>query len=306
MNSFKLQIITSVFPNSESFSFCSRSLPQTTTAMDQGNSPDTAPQDHPKSPSDILCLKEHPECVREDRDYLKECLEETVQQRNRLQTQAKTFFKKTHKDKHRINRLEELLEIRDRLFKEDNQKSYEIISKQESEIFFLKKKLEQFQVQQVNIVPQQVDVIPHQSKQDHDEIGALQKLSEQNVQILKLMCESQKSSMLQKELQKKLIHVEQQLHQRDKEILDLRREKHGLAQRPTEATNRLWSNGAEFFQSDKLRLRKYKVLQEKFRKELAKKEQRWETRINQLEEEKNELEDLCLKMKKNRKSFWSI
>lgn len=286
--------------------------------MDLRNNPDIAPEDHPSSPSDFLYLKNNLERVQRDNDDLNVHVRRMEEQKVKFLLERENFCHRVHNCKLRISRLEGLLEIRERQFKDEYKK---IITKHESEISSLKKTLEQFQVQRV-------DIIPHQSKQEYEDMAAQlkaekQKLSEQSDQILKLTLQNQNSFILQNELQRKVIHVEQQLHQRDKEILDIRKEKDGLAQRLTEATNNLWSNGAEFLQSDKLWQRKYKVLQEKFRKEIAEKELSWETRVkqveeekknlaekersletrvNQLEEEKKELEELCLKNKTQKMS----
>ncbi|XP_044034584.1 golgin subfamily A member 6-like protein 22, partial [Siniperca chuatsi] len=147
----------------------------------------------------------------------------------------------------------------------------ENISMHESQISSLKQSLQ--------LREEQVDVTQHQSKYDkiaarlEDFRNKRKKLSEQNDQTFKATSESQNS-------------VQQQLHQRDNEILDLRKEKEGLSQKLTEARKKLWTQRAALVLSERAWQTKY---EEKFRMELAEKQQTWEARVQQVEEENKEL-----------------
>lgn len=114
-------------------------------------------------------------------------------------------------------------------------------------------------------------------------------MSDQNNEIFTLRLENQHTAVLQNELQNKVNQLEQQLGERDKVILDLRKTNDHLSSRLLETTKNLRSHGPEFLESDKAWQTKHKALQEKFREELADKEQNWETRVKLLEEEKQDL-----------------
>ncbi|TKS65855.1 hypothetical protein D9C73_028103 [Collichthys lucidus] len=172
----------------------------------------------------------------------------------------------------RINRLEGLLDLRENQFKTEFQKSYETISAFEAQVSSLQK-----QLQSKN---EEIDQIQLLKKQENDLMTAKLESEKQKVQ---------ESAVLQNDLQQKLKMMEQQLLQKDKEILDLQRNNHDLSHKLTEVS-------AEF-QSDSAWQTKYNALQEKFTEEMAAKQQSCEATAEQLVEEKKKVEELQLKMK---------
>ncbi|KAE8291632.1 hypothetical protein D5F01_LYC08988 [Larimichthys crocea] len=172
----------------------------------------------------------------------------------------------------RINRLEGLLKLRETEFKTEFKKSYETISSFEAQVSSLQKQL--------------------QSKDE--EIVKIQLLRKQENDLMTARLESEKqklqeSAVLQNDLQQKLKQMEQQLRQKDKEILDLQKNNEDLSHKLTKVST-------EFLQSDNTWQTKYNGLQEKFTEELATKQQRCEATEEQLVEEKKKVEELHLKM----------
>ncbi|XP_030295937.1 trichohyalin-like [Sparus aurata] len=203
-----------------------------------------------------------------------------------------------HNLKYKLERLEGLMDLREKGFKAEYKNKYEIIASHEATISNLKRDL-QFQVAQV-------ESLKHRSHQEKDEMAARleaekQKLSEQNNQMLQLDLDKQKSVLLQIDLQmKQLQELEQELQQKDDVILHLRKEKMGLSNKLTEATDQLTNSKAEFLQSDQAWQTRYEALQEKY-SELEVKEQSWKTSVEQAEEQKKELEELSMKLKASKR-----
>ncbi|XP_036977006.1 DNA ligase 1-like [Acanthopagrus latus] len=203
-----------------------------------------------------------------------------------------------HNLKYKLERLEGLMDLREREFKAELKNKYEIIASHEATISNLKSDL-QFRVAQV-------ENLKHQSNQEKDDMAARleaekQKLAEQNNQMLQLDLDKQKSVLLQIDLQmKQLKELEQELQQKDDVICHLRKEKVGLSNKLTEATDQLTNYKAEFLQSNHAWQTKYEALQEKF-SQLEVKEQSWKTSVEQVEEQKKELEELAMKLKASKK-----
>ncbi|TKS85203.1 hypothetical protein D9C73_020140 [Collichthys lucidus] len=170
------------------------------------------------------------------------------------------------------DKLEGLLELRENEFKTEFKKSYETISSFEAQVSSLQK-----QLQSKN---EEIDQIQLLRKQEKDLMAAKLDSEKQKVQ---------ESAVLQNDLQQKLKMMEQQLLQKDKEILDLQRNNHDLSHKLTEVSVE--------FQSDSAWQTKYNALQEKFTEEMAAKQQSCEATAEQLVEEKKKVEELQLKMK---------
>lgn len=86
--------------------------------------------------------------------------------------------------------------------------------------------------------------------------------------MFRFKLESQNTAVLQNELQLKVNQLEQQLCERDKVILDLRKE-NDLSHR-LETIKNLQNRGPELLGCDKAWQREYQAVQEKFREELTK------------------------------------
>ncbi|XP_054453129.1 golgin subfamily A member 4-like [Anoplopoma fimbria] len=109
---------------------------------------------------------------------------------------------------------------------------------------------------------------------------------------------------LQAEYQRKVNQVEKQIHLMDTEILDLIKTKADVSEKLTETQNQLINKEAELLQSEKDWELKYEALEEKTSKDLDQQVLSWETKVQQLEDEKKVLEDICLQMKKKRRGFF--
>ncbi|KAM7398820.1 hypothetical protein PAMP_018129 [Pampus punctatissimus] len=92
-----------------------------------------------------------------------------------------------------------------------------------------------------------------------------------------------------------------QMEEEKKNLQDLYlKEKEDLSKRLMETSNLLSSKNAELVQSQKI----WQIKCDKLTTELAEKQEHWEARITQMEQEMKTLEELCLK-KKKKKHFWS-
>ncbi|GLD60331.1 stress response protein NST1 [Lates japonicus] len=90
---------------------------------------------HPQTNNEVSRLRNALQTSEEEKTYLKRRLDHMTKERV-------SFCHRVHNNKLRINRLEGLLEIRDRQFKDEYAKCYETIAKKESEISHLKKLLQ--------------------------------------------------------------------------------------------------------------------------------------------------------------------
>ncbi|XP_044072616.1 golgin subfamily A member 6-like protein 22 isoform X3 [Siniperca chuatsi] len=224
-----------------------------------------APQARPTSHSDFHSLQKALDDAHQENHRLKGQIGSLLQHKDELSAEKMNV----HNANHKIGRLEKFVEALEKQLEAAHKKNNETITKYESQISFFRKSL-QFRMEQM--------YLSLQSEQRYKAIAARleaekQKLSEQTDQTFKATLESQSSVM-------------QQLYQSNKEMLDLRKEKEGLSERLTEASNQLLSQESKFLQSDKAWQSKHDDLQEKFRKELSEREQSWEVRLKQMEEEK--------------------
>ena len=129
-----------------------------------------------------------------------------------------------------------------------------------------------------------------------------QKLSEQNNQTLHLDLDKQERVLLQIGLQmKQLEELEQELLQKDDVIPHLRKEKMSLSNKLTQATDQQTNNKTEFLQSNQAWQTKYEAGEVGRFSELEVKEQSWKTSVEQVEEQKKELEELSMKLKASEK-----
>lgn len=127
-------------------------------------------------------------------------------------------------------------------------------------------------IEQRNIIWQEdsIQVLNNQEKAKMAECldPEKQNISQQNDEIFRFKLESQNTAVLQNELQLKVNQLEQQLCERDKVILDLRKE-NDLSHR-LETIKNLQNRGPELLGCDKAWQREYQAVQEKFREELTK------------------------------------
>ncbi|XP_010749258.3 stress response protein NST1 [Larimichthys crocea] len=233
---------------------------------------DTAPHDYSRSRPDVHPLQRDLDSAHWRAERLQGTVDELARQRSDLLINRTKLCKTLHNYKWQINRLEGLLEIREKEFKTEFKKSYETISSFEAQVSSLQK-----QLQSKN---KEIDQIQLLRKQENDLMTAKLESEKQKVQ---------ESAVLQNDLQQKLKMMEQQLLQKDKEILDLQSNNHDLSHKLTEVS-------AEF-QSDSAWQTKYNALQEKFTEEMAAKQQSCEATKEQLVEERKKVEELQLQMK---------
>ncbi|KAE8280251.1 hypothetical protein D5F01_LYC20805 [Larimichthys crocea] len=204
---------------------------------------DTAPHDYSRSRPDVHPLQRDLDSAHWRAERLQGTVDELARQRSDLLINRTKLCKTLHNYKWQINRLEGLLELREKEFKTEFKKSYETISSFEAQVSSLQK-----QLQSKN---KEIDQIQLLRKQENDLMTAKLESEKQKVQ---------ESAVLQNDLQQKLKMMEQQLLQKDKEILDLQSNNHDLSHKLTEVS-------AEF-QSDSVQT-KYNALQEKFTEEMA-------------------------------------
>ncbi|XP_065806063.1 golgin subfamily A member 6-like protein 1 [Labrus bergylta] len=194
---------------------------------------------------------------------------------------------KVHNGRYRVNRLQDLMDIRKNGFKDELQRIIQTISKQELEIARLNTslKLKDDQMEAAKSFDKE------QMEKKEAQLEAERKInSELRDQLFKASLESHKSASLHKDTQMRLDLAKQQVQQRDNFILTLRKEKEGLSQKLLETSAQLRGRENESFQNDPQE-ENYKALQEKFtkEKEMEEKEKMWMSRINEAEQEKSEL-----------------
>ncbi len=150
---------------------------------------------------------------------------------------------RVHNLKYQITRLEGLLELREREFKEQYKKRPQDHHKNQVSQISCPNKIPPFQMEQV-------DVTPHLSLQETNWMASRseaeeEKLSDNCWNIWSLCSDSQNSDMPQTECLKEVNRVKQELHDRDNEILYLSVEKDDLSQRLMDTTNQLRTRGAD-------------------------------------------------------------
>lgn len=221
-------------------------------AMDQcfdtgpQGSPTPTPPSRPQTiPTDPVHLQAALERVQGKNSCLNEQLDNTWQEKCNWGYQRKRFCLRIHKLNSDRDRLEGLLELREREFTAEHHKNYETIISCKSQISSLQKRLQS--------QTEQVDSIQNLNNQEKEKMAASldakkQKVSEQNNEIFTLRLENQHTAVLQNELQNKVNQLEQQLRERDKVILDLRKMNDSLSSRLLETTKNLRSHGPEFLE----------------------------------------------------------
>ncbi|XP_037619578.1 probable serine/threonine-protein kinase irlD [Sebastes umbrosus] len=162
----------------------------------------------------------------------------------------------------------------------------------------------------------------------------LQQLEDDNKDLKDKLDLAEKDSKQQAELQWKVSQLEQQMHQRDAEVLDLIKQKTSLSEKLTETRKMLLDKRDELVDCEEtwdLKYRRqnvnfYKILEEKnqfymtkikqllddnenlvykYNKDLAENSQSWASTVIEMHHEKTLLEDICLDMKKKMRGFFS-
>ncbi|XP_027139156.1 GRIP domain-containing protein RUD3-like [Larimichthys crocea] len=233
---------------------------------------DTAPHDYSRSRPDVHPLQMDLDSAHRRAERLQGTVDELARQRSDLLINRTKLCKTLHNYKWQIDRLEGLLKLRENEFKTEFKKSYQTISSFEAQVSSLQK-----QLQSKN---EELEKIQLLRKQENEEMTARLESEKNKVQ---------ESAVLQNDLQQKLKMMEQQLLQKDKQIMDLQRNNHDLSHKLTEASAEFQSNNA--WQT------KYNALQEKFTEEMVTKQQSCEATTEQLVQEKKKVEELQLKMK---------
>lgn len=225
----------------------------------------------------------HSSRLQSDLDYAHQLNERLQRKVNRLEVEKanlrcnkrKLSYLLEHLESE-IRRLEELLKLRETEFEDVYKESYDTIVSLET---------------QISSLEEQLDRTQHLSKQEKDEMAARLESEKEKLQ--------ESAFLLQNDLQQKLDQMEQQLHQRDNEVLVLQKDNDDLSHRLTEATadaqkliettNELRSCRIELIQCHKCWREDRKALEEKFRGELIQKQQECEKTLQLLEEEKKNL-----------------
>ncbi|XP_034565288.1 trichohyalin-like [Notolabrus celidotus] len=192
-----------------------------------------------------------------------------------------------HNGKYKVDRLEGLIDLRQNAFAEELQSSIQTVSEQESEISGLKISL--------RIKEEQMEAAQRLNKEQEEKLSAALQAERQNVselrdQMFKASLESQRAVALSRESQMMLELVKQQLQQRDKVILDLRKEKEGLSQRLIQTSDQLRRTNNQILQKNPGE-EKLKALKEQFSKEMEDKEKEWTSKINEVKKENRDLEE---------------
>nr|XP_046234042.1 centrosomal protein of 63 kDa-like [Scatophagus argus] len=241
--------------------------------MDQTNDPRNSQQAAFAAPQ--VCraraaLPSDPVELQGELQHARDVLEEWGSQRIKM-------GHRIHKLKYEVNRQDMFIDLRDRKFSDEIQKSRDTIAQHEEEISNLKRSLQYMQsVQEESI--REKEHMAAKLKAER------QKASEKTNELLVLNLEKQKIVLQQNDLQNMVKQLEQQLRQRDNENLTLRKHNDSLFHSLTETNKILKANKAEFQESNRAWQDKYKALQEKF----SDKEQVWDTKQH-LEEQKKEL-----------------
>lgn len=118
-----------------------------------------------------------------------------------------------------------------------------------------------------------------------------QKVAEQNDENIQLKVDNQKNVLLQNELQIKVNQYDQQLCEKEEELLNLREDNDRLSCSLQETIENLQTHETKFLLSEGNWQLKYNDLQEKLRDELTMREEIWDTRVRQLQEELTKKEE---------------
>ncbi|XP_059181652.1 paramyosin-like [Centropristis striata] len=172
------------------------------------------------------------------------------------------FCHQVRKFKDRIKRLEELLEVRVRDFNAEHKKSYETITKQESEISHLKKSL---QLQEEKMQAAQL-----LSKQENEMIvtryEALKKnLSDQNKEVFVFTATVAGPRTEEPHTESKVVQLQAQLLKKDAEIQELSKRTDTLTQIISNTSSLMSRRREEHLQSNKAWEAKYKALEDEKR-----------------------------------------
>lgn len=243
---------------------------------------DAAPQDCPASPQPSTSEDNYSEV-----QYLREQLAQVRHNANQLlaeraetwATQRQTLCDTIQQLKSDLKRLEGIMEDRDKEFTAVYEEDDEDVETSESEIFYLKRRLQAEMDRVVSI----------QSLKDQELERMLvtveaekQTALEQNTEMLALKQENQRHVVLQRQLQAKVEQLEEMLEKQSGDLLDLKRKNERLLCGCNAAAPDTRNSGSEF--DDAWRAR-YSALQEQLFVDLPLRTRRWKTTIRKLRKE---------------------
>ncbi|KAK2856727.1 hypothetical protein Q5P01_005462 [Channa striata] len=207
-----------------------------------------------------------------------------------LKGQNRKIHQRANAERSNVCRLQGISKIRKKDFNAQKQKLQETIAANES---------------QINLLTQHLEMVEEESKfrestfkEEHSKTAALlsqerKKVAQQQRQIVKASLTNHRNEEKLNKLKQKIDELTVQLCHRDKEILQLKNDVLAFesdAQKLSEITQQLQAKEAEnSFIADEWQT-KYNCLHVQLTKELSEKNQSWEARFKEVEEEKINLQ----------------
>ncbi|KAK2882829.1 trichohyalin-like [Channa argus] len=228
-------------------------------------------------------------CLRKARchnDDLQSQIKSLVQEVQKLMDEKATACYTSNNESDAIRRLEAILEANDRAFKDERQKLQKALVVTKSTVCELTHRLQ--------LEEEKSKLRERECKEELDSIATQleeerRRVEQQNQHISEVGSMTQKYYHIWNEYQEKVNELSKQLGRRETEILQLRKERASLTDKLAEATRQPQSSRAEIDLSEEWQT-KYTCLQEQLRRELSEKDQSWESRFRQTQDEMRRLQ----------------